>query len=123
MTTTPWAHLPNAVHIDRVIAIANVSPHCRAVGWDKGWSVAQEKAWNIAWWLAQEEGKWDTMRDKQQSLEWGARQAMLALCVYDECAYMLDSDPGELAILAAFGDPRAVLLLSACKTFHSLKEI
>jgi hypothetical protein len=36
---------------------------------------------------------------------------------------MLDSDPGELAILAAFGDPRAVLLLSACKVFHSIKEI
>jgi hypothetical protein len=84
--------------------------------------VAQENAWHIAWWLAQEEGKWDTMRDKQQSLAWGARQAMLALVAYDDCAYMLDSDPGELAILAKFGDPRAILLLSACKVFHSLKE-
>ena len=45
---------------------------------------------------------------------------LLALIAYDDCAYMLDSDPGELAILAKFGDRRAVLLLGACKVFSQL---
>jgi hypothetical protein len=28
---------------------------------------------------------------------------------------MLDSDPGELEIIAKFGDERAILLLAACE--------
>jgi hypothetical protein len=34
---------------------------------------------------------------------------------------MLNSDPGELEILAKFGDERAILLLSACKAFAAIK--
>ena len=48
------------------------------------------------------------------------QDAVLALVAYDDCAYMLESDPGELAKL---GDPRASLVLAACRAFHSLKTI
>ena len=118
-TTTPWAHLPNAVHIDRVIASAKANPDqweaVRPRVRPAAWAVAQQvvrvqvryAAWDAAWWAA-----W-----------YFAQYAILALVAYDDCAYMLDSDPGELAILAAFGDHRAILLLSACKAFHSLKEL
>jgi hypothetical protein len=34
---------------------------------------------------------------------------------------MLDSHPGELEILAKFGDERAILLLPACKAFAAIK--
>ena len=127
MTATAWAHLPNAVHIDRVIAIANVSPRCRAVGWEAAWNAAwhdmniqhRQAAWMAAW-----DAVRGMVRVQSRDAEWdAARDAVLALCAYDDCAYMLDSDPGELAILAAFGDHRAILLLSACKVFYLISQL
>ncbi len=49
--------------------------------------------------------------------------AILALIGYPDCVYMLDSDPSELAILAAFGDPRATAMLGACKVFAKEKAL
>jgi hypothetical protein len=132
--TTDWAHLPNAVHIDRVIASALANPNhwveWRGVAWD-ALTAARDAAWSKAWNTVQDAGRsaeynaaWLAAREPAWNAAWlVARDAILALIAYDDCAYMLDSDPGELAILAAFGDPRAVLLLPACKVFHSLKTI
>ena len=137
--TTDWAHLPNAVHIDRVIAATKAHRN----QWDEAWNTVQDvgqgkargavrnAAWADAWNTVQDVGRyaeynaawlvaWETALEATLA---GAWCALLALCAYDDCAYMIDSDPGELAILAAFGDPRAVLLLSACKVFHSSKEL
>ena len=50
-----------------------------------------------------------------------AWDAILCLIAYDDCAHMLVSDPGELEVLAALGDTRAILLLPACKVFHQIK--
>ena len=126
MTTTAWAHLPNAAHIDRVIASAKANPdqweEVRPAARYAAWQVVRVQAWDAAW---------HDMNIQHRQAAWAAGQtdarntpqyAILALCAYDDCAYMLDSDPGELAILAKFGDHRAVLLLSACKAFHSIKE-
>ena len=125
MTTTAWAHLPNAAHIDRVIASVKANPeqwlarhgvrldHLAAWNAARGMVLVQARdaAWDAAW-----DASWGGARE-------AARDALLALVAYDDCAYMLDSDPGELAVLAKFGDPRAVLLLPACNAFHSLKDI
>ena len=134
MIKTKWANLPNAVHIDRVIASAKAHPDhwaaawgaVREAAWDDAWEAVRDKelvsrnvgrisAWYTTWWATRDTG--------HEVSRYAARGAILALCVYDECAYMLDSDPGELAILAEFGDNRAILLLPACKAFHSIKEI
>ena len=135
--TTIWAHLPNAAHIDRVIASMKVNIDT----WDAAWNTlpklqSRDAAMNAAWNAARgmvlvqvRDVAWNAARGattgtgSRTAAQYTARYAILALCAYDDCAYMLDSDPGELAILAAFGDPRAVLLLSACKVFHSLKEV
>ena len=144
--TSAWAHLPNAAHIDRVIASVLSNPvqwtetwvmvhgfgrvpeynaawdaahdilkeHGRYTEWTESWVMVhgfEREAWSKAWYAA---------RDAVRGAAWGA---ILALIAYDDCAHMLDSDPGELAILAAFGDPRAILLLYACKVFHSIKEV
>jgi hypothetical protein len=45
---------------------------------------------------------------------------ILALVLYD-CAYMLDSHPGELEILAKFGNDEAYLMLNACRLLHGLE--
>ena len=131
MTTTAWAHLPNAVHIDRVLASAKAKPD----HWDRAWAMPARDApravaWKATWEPLQITRDRDAAYNAARDAVWNAaqdascksvRDAIIALCAYDDCAYMLDSDPGELAILAAFGDPRASLLLSACKAFHSLK--
>ncbi len=51
-----------------------------------------------------------------------ADDAVIALVAYPECAYMLDSDLKELAIIAALGDDRAFMLLPACQVFAKEKE-
>ena len=125
MTTTAWAHLPNAAHIDRVIASAKAHPD----HWAAARNTAQLdrlEAWHAALRVVRSRNtEWDAAWEAREAVcsEWVARDAVLALIAYDDCAYMLDSDPSELAILAAFGDHRAILLLTACKVFHSLKEL
>ena len=152
MIKTKWAHLPNAVHIDRVIASAKAHPGhwntaantawiveldsthdtTRNAAWEAAWEAAhctitsqeRQESRDAAWVTAYSAWKPST-HDAWKYLAWmgvvcGAIRALVA---YDDCAYMLDSDPGELAIVAKLGDPRAVLLLYACKVFHSLKEL
>ena len=127
--TTEWAHLPNAAHIDRVLASAKANPEHWVAVWRVGldWLAAcnmvKKQGRNAIW-----DAAWDATRDATREVardaSWNAAiDAIVALIAYDDCAYMLDSDPGELAILAKFCDPRAVLLLPACKAFHSLKTI
>ena len=127
--TTKWAYLPNAVHIDRVLESVLSNPYHWRVAWSaqvEPWNAPRADACIAARDAVLAQGRytewaaaWNT---PPTSAVWAHNDALLALCAFDDCAYMLDSDPGELAILAAFGDPRAVLLLAACKTLHSLKE-
>ena len=131
--TTEWANLPNAVHIDRVIASAKANPDHWARAWATlPWDAPRAVAWAAGWKAtrvplqvtqdreAARDAAWAVARDAACN---SVRDALLALIAYDDCAYMLDSDPGELAILAKFGNTKAVLLLGACKVFHSLKTI
>ena len=123
--TTDWAHLPNAPHIDRVIASVKAHPDQwvggRGVAWNTEWDAGRSAEWwevRAEVWAVRTE--WATAwREAYETLQ----DALLALIAFDDCGYMLDSDPGELAILAKFGDPRAVLILPACKVFHSIKEL
>ena len=131
MTTTAWADLPNAAHIDRVLASAIANPDHWTAREGEGWAVA----WNATRDLLKEQGRYDewstassavwlARQQRSSAASWSSvREALLALVAYDDCAYMLDSDPGELAILAKFGDRRAIMLLPACKVFHSLREL
>ena len=131
-----WAEAWNTV---QAAVRGKARPSALDVVWSKAWSKVQDAGrtaeYNAAW-IAERDAAWAVVRDAERDAAWAVardascnsvqdatRCALLALCVYDDCAYMLDSDPGELAILAAFGDHRAVLLLPACKVFHSSKEI
>ena len=125
--TTTWAHLPNAAHIGRVLTSGKANPE----QWKKSKASAQIAARDAARhtsWLAARSvllarGREAAWQVAARYITRVAMDAILALFAYDDCAYMLDSDPGELAILAAFGDPRAILLLPACEVFHALKEL
>ena len=117
--TTDWAHLPNAVHIDRVIAATKAHRN----QWDEAWNTVQDAGRSAEYKAAWLEAWLEAQNAALEAALAGAWCALLALCAYDDCAYMIDSDPGELAIIAKFGNTKAVLLLSACKAFHSLKTI
>ena len=130
--TTKWAHLPNAKHIDRILESLKTNPDKWASVWkhnvamDAAWDTARVAAWNaardtarVAAWNA----AWSAVRVAARVAAWNAAwDAIIALIAYDDCAYMLDSDPGELAILAKFGDPKAILLLPACDILSTIKE-
>ncbi len=118
--TTAWSHLPNAIHIDRVLA----SVKSNAGDWGTpNNSITKDDAYHTAWnvvtsdmphWTALG-AAWDAALSETVMTGWhDIRDAMLTLVAYDDCAYMLDSDPSELAMIAAFGDERAIMLLPAC---------
>ncbi len=52
-----------------------------------------------------------------------ADDAVIALAIWEDCAYMLDSDPGELAIIAMLGNDCATMLLPACIVFAKEKAL
>jgi len=134
MTQTAWAHLPNSKHIDWVIASLKVHP--------KKWAAAWNAARNVAWYAASD-AAWGAARDAARDAAYDAAfdaaddaafdaaddaacdaacDAILALIAYDDCAYMIESEIGELKIIAAFGDQRAILLLPACIVFNELTK-
>ena len=121
MIATPWAHLPNAVYIDRIIASTRAHPGQWKGADYMAWQ-AQQQPWPEAYGVVKKQGRCEIWETAWWAASIYSRPAIIALIAYDDCAYMLDSDPGELAILAEFGDPRAILLLGACKALQSIKE-
>jgi len=149
MTQTVWAHLPNAKHIDWVIASLKVHPKkwatsclrsmaawnafdaargvARGVARDAVYTAACDAAYDAAC-DAAGQVLYDVARDAAYDAAWDAALyavwgTIAALIAYDDCAYMIESEVGELKIIAAFGDPRAILLLPACIVFNETKEL
>ena len=142
MTSTAWAHLPNAVHIDRVIASAKASPS----SWNTPLSLEDEATqmridvysaiknqgrkseWDSVWPTLLNASLYSATALLRASLYPATAGTLvtvgviLALIAYDDCAYMLDSSPDDIAMLAMLGDTKAVLLLHACKVFHSINS-
>lgn len=129
--TTAWAHLPNAVHIDRIIT----SMKANSASWFKLSTEPLPAYWRdihaSLWTSVLDAGMtdigyatYDDLTTPRITAEaaapaWGA---ILALLVHVDCSYMLDSDPKDLAILATLGDHRAVMMLSACIVFAEEKD-
>jgi len=139
MTQTAWAHLPNAKHIDWVIASLKENPKkwtaannaARVAAYDTAWEAvynaardaardaARNAAYNAAF-LAACNAANNAARGVAYYAAWGT---IVALIAYDDCAYMVESEVGELKIIAAFGDQRAILLLPACIVYNETKEL
>ena len=126
-TEIPWAHLPNAVHIDRVIASVKESPEkwsaardaARDAAWDAACDAAHTAAWNAAWDAARGaayNAAWDAAQDAARD---AARDAVAALIAWDDCAYMLDMPEDALKVLRAVGSQPAVLLSVAAKVLRA----
>ena len=139
---TAWAHLPNAAHIDRVLAHLKQHPDrwdaawdtARGAAWDAAWDTARGAAWNAArgaawdaaWsaaraaWDAARGPAWDAAWDAAWAAAWdaargAARGVIAALVAWDDCAYLLDQTPDFLRaqINLVDGHHQAILLLPA----------
>ena len=134
MTTTEWAHLPNAAHIDRVIADMAQRPDA----WDEAWKVQQPEVWEVwtdAWlaaimaeqrrrhiqgyaeraavdaaWKAVWNAAGEWVHDEARE---AARGAILALAAWDDAGPFLDTPVPALRLYAANGSPVAILILPA----------
>ena len=111
MIKTAWAHLPNAKHIDAVLADARKRPGA----WDAARTAARTAAWGAAWgaartaaWRAARTAAWDAART-------AARDAIAALVTWDSSADLLDCTPDVLRTMIDLAEPpvchQAVLLL------------
>jgi hypothetical protein len=133
--TTAWAHLPNAAHIDRVLASLAATPKA----WDAARDAARGAARGAAWHTALDAARdaaWDAARDAARDATWdatwgaawdaargaawdAARDAIAALIAWDDCGVFLDMPPDAVRLLAASGHHPAILLLPAAIVFSS----
>jgi len=145
MTQRPWAHLPNAKHIDWVINSSNDHLlNVKYVDWALASLNTYPKTFDVAYWSSRRSAYsaaknlatdiiWKEERFGAWDAAWNAlievsaydvvTDAILALFAWDDCAYMIESEVGELKIIAAFGDPRAILLLPVCIVYNETKEL
>ena len=106
---TAWADLPNAKHIDRVIASVRQNPEKWKAAYDAAWKAAYDAAWKAVWGSSRELAL-AAARNVARDAAWGA---IIALIAYDDCAYLPDQNPDHVKVLAGLGVESAVLLLPA----------
>ena len=142
-----WDRLPNATHIDRVLASLSADlaawGAARGAAWDAAWGAARGAARGAAWdaardaaWGAARGAAWDAARGAARGAAWdaargaargaawdaawdAARGAVMALVAWDACAVYLTLEPDALRLLYA-ADPTnyaAYLLLPASIVF------
>ena len=144
--TTEWSKLPNAAHIDAVLASVKANPYEWDAALDAAWDAVYDAALDAAWYAARNEAwgaardavydaVWDAALDAARIAAWDAAldaawhaaryeawDAIAALITYDDCAHMLDSDPDDLRILSKLGSHAATLMMPASIAFKSIRE-
>ena len=119
---TAWAALPNARHIDRVLADLKARPDVWDAAWDAAWAAAWDAARDAA-----RDAAWDAARgaawDAARAAAWdAARDAARALIAWDDVAYILALPPDAVRMLietCTDHHKHAAVLLPACVAFNS----
>ena len=124
---SPWSHLANAKHIDRIIADpkAKANPKAWDAPWDAAWDAARVAAWVAAWdaaWVA----AWVAARGAVRDAAWdaafaagggaardAARGAISALVAWDRAGGLMDLPAEQVKVLAILGDQAAILMYPA----------
>jgi hypothetical protein len=113
-----WSDLPNAHHIDWVLASLKENPWRWRVAWRAAIStVAGDAAWNNARWpaidvasIAKRQAAWTAAWD--EAWDDGVRHTVLALVAYDDCDQYLNMGYVKLRTYATLSErPQALLLL------------
>ena len=104
-----WSRLPNAAHIDTILADVKARPETWAAAGGAAGGAARGAAWGAA-----EDAAWDAARGTARD---AARGALYALIAWDESAALLDLTPDALRTIISTceGDVKyqAALLLPA----------
>ena len=108
--TTAWAHLPNAAHIDKVLASLEAHP--------KKWDAARSAAWGAAWDAARgaargaaRDAARNAARDAAWDAAWGAAwYAIAALIAYDDAGQFMKLPVEQLKAMHRL-DPHPMYLL------------
>lgn len=112
-TKTAWAHLPNAAHVDRVLAHMKKHPH----KWAKAWRAARRTASATARYAALDavsDTVWDEAWHSAMDAAWrAALDAAWALIAWDESSALLSMPPVAVKALVDKGVVAAVLLYPA----------
>ena len=124
-----WSDLPNAQHIDRVLASVKAHPEIWRAAFDPAWvafysvahDVANDEIYNAArgttWYATRQAVRHDAAFD----VTWGAIKALIA---YDDCDQYLNMPSDKLRVWAYLSEhPAAVLLLPAVVAFERIKEL
>ena len=111
-----WSHLPNAHHIDWVLASLKENPELWNAAGTAVWDAVLDAAGAAAWSVARDADRaaaWAAAWDTAMSATWSAaRAAISALIAYDDCDSFLDMPYEKLQVWAVLSEePRAVLLL------------
>jgi len=129
---TEWSHLPNAHHIDCVLASVKAHPEIWSMCWSAARAAAQDAARSsarAATWDAAQDAARSSARDAAWDAAWGAagyaaRDAILALVAYDDSATYLDMSSDQLKMWAILSEnPAAILLLPAVTAFEKINEL
>ena len=125
--TTAWAHLPNAQHIDWVLADLKARPAVWGATWaasraatrnaarHAAWDAARNAARNAAW-NAARNAAWNAARNAARDAAWdvardAAWDAIRALVAYDDCGPLLDCPLEHLQCLYRLNPHPSFLLL------------
>ena len=140
MKKTAWSHLPNAVHIDRVLASVKAHPDvwvaarsaAGSAAWDAAWIAARDAAWDAAGnatWDAAGNATWDAARNATRVAARNATRvaawgAMAALIAWDDCSQYLDMPGDQLEVWYHLTErPECLLLLPAVRAFEQIEEM
>jgi len=143
-----WSHLPNAVHIDRVIASVNQHPEIWSAAHDaardavrhaarhavrhaarhEAWCAAHNAAWSAAHNAAHNAARdvawcaaWSAVRHAARH---AASSAILSLIAYDDCEQYLSMTSEELRLWSLLSNnPAAILLLPVVIAFERIKKL
>ena len=103
---TAWAHLPNAAHIDEVLASLKAHPERWDAARDAAWDAARDAAWDVAWDVAWN-AAWNAARDAARDAAW---YAVAALIAYDDAGQFMKLPVGQLKAMHRL-DPHPMYLL------------
>jgi hypothetical protein len=132
MKKTAWSHLPNAMHIDRVLASVKAHPDVwsavdHAAG-SAAWADDRDAAWNAAG-AGAVSAEEDEDRITARNAAWNAAvsaagDAIAALVAWDDCSQYLDMPGDQLEVWYHLSEqPACLLLLPAVRAFEQIEEL
>ena len=140
--TTVWSYLPNAAHIDRIIADLKTNPYAWATAWGESLrisasckNVANKVFGNLDQWNAGKDIAFNHANGTMLTLTFGipeparsesffaARYAILALMAWSESGDYLELPRDQVQVMATLGDQRAILMLPSVIAFAKSREL